>query len=224
MSIKGKMLRALRGLLTQARVEKAEDVGSPFRRIVLGVEKLPVIEPGTKVQVLLPSDEVRTYSPIASTEGLVLLAYRHAPGPGGAWARSVKPGDAVHFIGPQRSLLLPPGPVVMIGDETSVAVAAAYEAAEPGRVVRAVFETGDVDAVREAARFMGLRDVHVSPRGDHAALAEAASAARAGSPDTFIALTGGSELVVGVRAHLRAQGSANVVTKTYWIPGRAGLD
>ena len=223
MSIKGKMLRALSGFLTEARVVKAEDVGSQFRRVVLHAEKpIPSVEPGTKVQVLLPSDEVRTYSPIPSAEGLLLLAYRNAPGPGGAWARSVTAGDVVHFVGPQKSLLLPPGPVVMVGDETSVAVTAAFEAAEPGRVLRAVFEARDVEAVREAAHSVGLRDVHVSARGDHEAISE--SAAGAGSSETIIGLTGGSELVVGVRAQLREKGRPAVVTKTYWSPGRAGLD
>jgi len=40
MSVKGKMLRALSGFLKEARILRAEDVGTDFRRIVLGGEGL----------------------------------------------------------------------------------------------------------------------------------------------------------------------------------------
>ena len=40
----------------------------------------------------------------------------------------------------------------------------------------------------------------------------------------IVALTGGSTLIVAVRDALRRDGVANIKTKTYWIPGRTGLD
>lgn len=224
MSVKGKMLRALSGFLKEARIVRAEEVGTDFRRIVLAGEGTPSPEPGTKVQVLLPSDEVRTWSPIAAPDGLMLLGYVHAPGPGGAWMRTAKAGDRVHFVGPQRSLVLPPGPIILVGDETSVAVAAGYEVQSRGRVVGAIFEAGDPEATRAAAIEVGLRAVHTAPRGDTQGMVEAIIQSRTQAAEAVIALTGGSELVLAVREGLRARGVPDIKTKTYWIPGRSGLD
>lgn len=224
MSVKGKMLRMLGGLLKEASVREAELLGTDFRRIVLSGEGLPTPEPGSKIQVLLPSDEVRTWSPIPSSDGLVLLGYVHAPGPGGAWMRTASVGESVRFVGPQKSLMLPPGPIIHVGDETSVAVAAGYEVHSRGRVVGSIFEAGDPEATQEAATVVGLRAVHASPRGDHRGLIEAVVEARAASAEAVIALTGGAELVLAVREGLRARGVSNIKTKTYWIPGRSGLD
>lgn len=224
MSVKGKLLRMLGGFLKEARVTTTENVGTDFRRLVLSGEGLPTPEPGSKVQVLLPSDEVRTWSPIASSDGLILLGYVHAPGPGGAWMREVTVGAQVHFVGPQRSLVLPPGPLIMVGDETSVAVAAGYEVQSRGRVVASVFEAGDPAATEEAARVAGLRSIHTAPRGDHQAMIEAIVQARAASTEAVIALTGGAHMVLAVREGLRLRGVSGIKTKTYWIPGRSGLD
>ena len=44
------------------------------------------------------------------------------------------------------------------------------------------------------------------------------------SPNAIVALTGGSELVVAVRDALRDAGVRSIKTKTYWIPGKRGLD
>lgn len=224
MSAKGKMLRMLGGLLKEATVREAEMVGTDFRRIVLSGQGFPAPEPGSKVQVLLPKDEVRTWSPLPSPDGLMLLGYVHAPGPGGAWMRAVGVGEKVHFVGPQRSLVLPPGPVILVGDETSVAAAAGYEAGERGRVVAAIFGAGEPAATQEVASAIGLRAVHTAARGDHQALVEAVVQARASSPEAIIGLTGGAELVLAVREGLRLRGVSNIKTKTYWIPGRSGLD
>lgn len=224
MSVKGKMLRMLSGLLKEARIREAQTLGSDFRRIVLSGEGLPTPESGSKVQVLLPSDEVRTWSPIPSPDGLVLLGYVHAPGPGGAWMRAASVGEKVRFVGPQKSLVLPPGPIIHVGDETSVAVAAGYEVPSRGRVVASIFEAGDPGATQEAASAVGLRSVHAFPRGDHPGLVEAVVQARTASAEAVIALTGGAELVLAVREGLRARGVTGITTKTYWIPGRSGLD
>src|SRR5690606_31795974 len=203
------------GFLKEATVRNVQSVGTDFRRLVLSGEGLPTPDPGAKVQVLLPGDEVRTWSPIASSDGLVLLGYLHAPGPGGAWMRTVKDGDRVHFAGPQRSLVLPPGPIILVGDETSVAVAAGYEVQSRGRGVAAVFEAGEPSATAEAAAAVGLRSVHTVARGDHQGMVDAVAQARASSAEAVIALTGGSELVLAVREGLRARGLSDIKTKTY---------
>lgn len=221
-SAKGKLVRWLGGaFLHPTTVTAAEDVGG-FRRLVLRGDA-PKPDAGTKLQLLLPSDDMRTYTPIASNDGIVLLGWKHAGGPGARWLSEVQPGAEVRFVGPQRSLELPAGPVVVVGDETSVAVAASFEAERPGQV-QAVFQAGAVDDVRAAAERVGLTRITVVPRGDVPGTVDAIATARAKAADATVGLTGGSELVVAVRSALRARRLDGIKTKTYWIPGKRGLD
>lgn len=220
-SAKGKLVRFLGGaFLRRAVVAAAEDVGG-FRRLVLRGDG-PASVAGTKLQILLPSDDMRTYSPVASREGIVLLGWKQASGPGARWVSEVEVGAEVRFFGPQHSLELPAGPVTIVGDETSVAVAASFEVERPGQVTT-VLQASTVDDTRAAAERLGLRPLAVVGRGDTAATVEAvvsvATVARG-----VVALTGGSELVLAVRSALRARGITNVKTKTYWVPGKRGLD
>jgi NADPH-dependent ferric siderophore reductase len=222
MSTKGKLVRLLGGaMLHRARVATAEDVGG-FRLVGLRGD-VPKPGAGTKLQILLPSDDMRTYTPIATAEGATLLGWKHAGGPGARWLSELQPGSEARFVGPQRSLELPAGPLVVVGDETSVAVAASFEVERPGRIV-AVFQATDVNDARAAAQRVGLGLATVVERGDVAATVDAVAAARANEPGAVVALTGGSELVLAVRSALRARGIENVKTKTYWIPGKRGLD
>jgi NADPH-dependent ferric siderophore reductase len=223
-SVKGKFLRFGSALLSRANVVACADVGADFRRITMR-GKAARVAPGTKVQLLLPTDDVRTYSPIASREAgeFVLLAWKHAGGPGARWVAEVAVGSEVHFAGPQPSLALPKGPVVIVGDETSVGVAASYEAERPGQV-QAILQAQRPEELRSAAESVGLRPAHVAARDDASGLVEAVVAAHARAPQATLGLTGGSELVVAVRDALRARGIRNVKTKAYWIPGRTGLD
>lgn len=222
-SAKGALLRLFSGvLLRRASLVEVEDVGG-FRRLVARGE-VPPIPAGTKLQVVLPSNDARTYTPIPSPEGFVLLGWRHAAGgPGARWLSEARAGDELSFLGPQRSLALPEGPVVVVGDETSVAVAAAFEAERSGRA-HAVIQAGDADGARAAAASVGLRSVDVVAPGDTAGTAAAVAARLAATPGAAVGLTGGSALVVAVREALRAGGVRDVRAKAYWIPGKAGLD
>src|SRR5690349_13196022 len=99
-SAKGKLVRFLGGaFLRRAVVAAAEDVGS-FRRLVLRGDG-PAPSAGSKLQILLPSDDMRTYSPVASSEGIVLLGWKHASGPGARWVSEAQVGAEVRFFGPQ---------------------------------------------------------------------------------------------------------------------------
>lgn len=220
-SIKGKLTRLFGAFLTRANIASVEDVGG-FRRILLRGE-LPAPRAGTKFQILLPSDDVRTYSPVATPDGVALLGWKHAGGPGARWMSEAKVGEEVRFVGPQRSLELDAGPVILVGDETSVAVASAFEVERTGQV-HAVFQVSAVEDVRAAAVAMGLRQFALVPRGATDAVVDAVLAAREAVPDAKVALTGGSQLVVAIRTALRARGLKDLKTKPYWIPGRAGLD
>jgi NADPH-dependent ferric siderophore reductase len=223
-SVKGKLLRFGSALLQRASVIACHDVGDGFRRITLK-SSASTPAPGTKLQLLLPSDDVRTYSPIASEHAgeLVLLAWKHAGGPGARWASAVAVGSELHFAGPQRSLDLPEGPVVIVGDETSVGVAASYAAARPGQV-HAMLQASAPEALRAAAESVGLRPTQVVSRGETNGLVDAIVTAHASVPNATLALTGGSALIVAVRDAVRARGIRNLKSKAYWIPGKTGLD
>lgn len=221
-SLKGRLVKVLgSAFLSSASVASVDDVGAGFRRIVLRSDARPAA--GTKLQLLLPSDDMRTYSPVTTDAGIELLGFKNAPGPGGTWVRQVKSGDALRFVGPQRSLELPPGPVIVVGDETSVAVAWSFEVARPGQV-HAVIEAGDEGDVRAAADAVGLKQTTVVRRGDVDGAVKAVLAARAASPSASIGLTGGSVMLVAARTALREKGERDLRVKTYWVPGRSGLD
>lgn len=220
-STKGKIARLMSGLLKRATVGEVEDVGG-FRRVVLRCE-LPAFSGGTKVQILLPSDDVRTYTPVRAPGGMVLLGWQQAGGPGSHWLTQARVGDVLPFFGPQRSLELAPGPVVLVGDETSVAAAASLELDRPGQV-HAVIASDAASDVRGAAASIGLHHVEVVSRGKAAEAANLVERRLSTWVDATVALTGGSELVLGVRSALRQSGVRKIKTKTYWIPGKAGLD
>jgi len=221
-SVKGKLIRLVsRVTLERAAVVSAQAIGG-FQRLLLRSD-VRAFSAGAKVQLLLPSDDVRTYTPVASPDGMVLLGWMHAGGPGARWMSSARPGDVLPFVGPQRSLQLDAGPVVLVGDETSVAVAAAFAVERPGQV-HAVIQSDDAAGVRAAAESVGLEKTDVMARGDTAATASAVKARLSLAPNATVALTGGSELVVAVRDALRRDRVRNIKTKTYWIPGKTGLD
>ena len=229
---KGRILSFFGGLvLTEATITHNEALG-PYRRLSLRGEGLQAktFEPGDKLQLLLPGDDVRTYPPITWARGETsLLVYLHGETtPAPRWAKSAAPGDILRFVGPQRSLSLPPGHVVIVGDETSIAVAAAYSLARPAQA-KAVLSVADDDAVRAAAVSVGLpsptlirRDADTSAH--HQAIAAAARAAGAGAAGGSVGLCGGATLIPGVRAALRASGVEGVKVKAYWAPGKVGLD
>lgn len=221
-SNKGRLFRMLSGvLLEQATIVEARHVGG-FRRVRLRSE-VSSFAAGTKIQILLPSDDARTYTPIPTPTGMTLLGWTHAGGPGARWMAELEAGQTFGFVGPQRSLQLAAGPVVLVGDETSVAVAAALAAERPGQV-QAVLQSSELGDIPAAAASVGLERVEVVARGDTAATLARITSALAASPAAQLALTGSAALVVALREALRGAGMRKPATKPYWIAGRVGLD
>jgi NAD(P)H-flavin reductase len=170
-SAKGKILRFRSGVvLRRGTVIAARDIGG-FQRLVVRCERLHVAD-GQTVQNLLPSDDTRTYTPIPSPGGMVLLGWKAAGGPGSHWLSNARPGDELAFVAPQRSLELDAGPVVLVGDETSVAVAAAFATERPGQT-HAVIHADAAFDVRAAADSVGLYKIDVVARGDLHSLVDA---------------------------------------------------
>jgi NADPH-dependent ferric siderophore reductase len=210
-------------LLHAGTVTEVLRLGTSFRRIQVRAPGARGWEPGHKIQVLLPGDDVRTYTPIPAfeEEEMTLLVYLQGNSPASRWAQTVQEGDTMPFLGPQRSLSLPDGPVTLVGDATSIAVAAAYASARPGQAaaIFAVPPTLEVDA---ALASVGLNDARVFRGPVDGALAEAVADAAVVAGGT-IAITGGDALIREVRTALRAR-SVTPRVKAYWIAGRAGLD
>lgn len=220
-SLKGKLVGLFSGMLKHAELVLVQEVGG-FRRLLLRSD-VAGFSAGTKVQLLLPSADMRTYTPIPAPEGMLLLAWTRAGGPGTRWMSSARAGEELRFVGPQRSVELAAGPVVIIGDETSVAVAAAFAAERPGQA-HAIIQAESASDVRAAGESVGLQQMDIVGRGDTVAIVDAVTVQLSTFPSASVALTGGSELVVSVRDALRRAGVRNVKTKAYWIPGRTGLD
>lgn len=222
----------LKPILREARIEHATDVAERFRLLELSSKSLvgPRCAPGDKLQVMIDG-EFRTYTPFgfdAAAGRLSLLAFMHGDGPGARWARSARAGDPVFVFGPRGSVPLRdlPSPTLLVGDETSVAVARAMQELErPGAVV---LEVDDERATRAAAEAIGLRDVSIVARAASDAhvdtLWSAVKAVTQSRP--ALVLTGKAQTIVALRGLARRDGIEYVKqkNKAYWAPGKRGLD
>jgi len=240
---KGLLISALGGLvLREGKVSHAREVSPHFRWITLQGEGLREIDfsPGDKVQVLLPTKDVRTYTPLCwdrqsgTTE---LLLFRNQPHaidpdaahPGTRWIAALQPGDVCRFLGPQRSLALEAnGKAVLFGDETSFAVARALHQAAPG-CIECVFEVGNLAECREVLSALGLSVARcIERRTDGSHLADANDQVQAlltAHSESSLILTGCAQSIQGLVAQRRKAGQVRPKkTKPYWSRGRAGLD
>lgn len=176
---------------------------------------------GDKVQVFLPDIGMRTYTPLRwSLEGTTsFLVFAHGAGPGSRWANEVKAGDEVSFFGPRRSIDVREvaEPLVVFGDETSVALSLALANAKPERRVTAVLEVEDPLEVRGALAACGsLVDARLVSRG-----ALEAAAREVASTGAFPLFTGRAASIQTVKRFVGPQQSK---TKAYWADGKTGLD
>jgi ferric-chelate reductase (NADPH) len=200
-------------LMRDTVVESVSDVGAVFRRATLRGLRAKV-SPGDKIQIYIPDAGTRTYSPFGVRgDSFELALFAHGNGPGSAWVRALKAGDRVRFVGPQGSLGLGDiaGPVALFGDETSFGVAKSLLEARPDATLR--FEVGD--GVKAMADALGFPAESLVPRGDLAAVARDL---RTGT----LVLTGNAKSIQALRA-LLPTGPRQLV-KSYWAPGKTGLD
>ena len=226
---KGRFLRLLGGLvLREGAVREVVELGPRYRLLVVGGLPAAPYQAGDKLQILLPGDDVRTYTPIGFGAETRLLGYLHADTPGPRWFREASVGTPVRFVGPQRSLPLDAGPAVILGDETSIAVAAAYAQARPGETA-AVIVADDLEAARAAAAAVGVSELAVVARaaGPDALLSAARAMITSMHPGqgaergAAVGITGEARLVQVLRDGLRGEAPR---IKTYWAPGKIGLD
>lgn len=228
-SAKGLVLDMLGRLVTRsARASAVRDLGHGLRVITLVGPELRDVAwtPGDKVQVLLPTRDVRTYTP-SRWEGdeLELVAFDHGDAPGSAWSRAIAPGDALRFVGPQRSVRRHAGKrVVLFGDETSFGLAVAFS----GAPLASVFEIGAAPYA-EIVAGLGVADAACVVRapGDRH-LVDVAAAIADGlrtHPGAELVMTGRAQSIRVVRDRLRTLGvGARPANKAYWSVGKSGLD
>lgn len=231
---KGLLLSAIGRLaLTDGAVTHVEALAPTVRRLHVAGPALRAVQAqaGDKLQVLLPSRDVRTLTPIgwdAAAGRCAIIVYVGArptapAAPLPAWARAATVGTPVRFIGPQRSLVLPPAPaaLLIVGDETSIGVAAA--AAHAGHPVTALLEVSDAPALAPVLAALGVSAELVERAagdGHHPHLVGRAQALAVGAP--HVALTGRAQTIQAVRRALRGGAPPRVVP--YWSTGKRGLD
>lgn len=174
---------------------------------------------GDKIQVFFPDVGTRTYSPFAADASgrFELAVFLHDRGPSSAWARGMKIGDRVKFVGPSGSLALSDiaGPVALFGDETSFGVARSLLERCPDAKFR--FEAGA--GCEPILAKLGL-PTDLVPRGDLARVAKEL-AALGGT----LVLTGNARSIQTLRGALKQLGSTQPQkVKSYWAEGKTGLD
>ncbi|MEO8702368.1 MAG: siderophore-interacting protein [Kofleriaceae bacterium] len=231
---KGLLVNALgRLILRESVIRSIHEISEHVRAIELAGEGLKGASwiAGDKLQLLLPSLEMRTYTPVRwdRSGGVTeLVVYHHGETPGARWCRAAKPGDRCRFVGPQRSLRWDPArPALLFGDETSYAVAQALARAATS-TIGFVFEVGstlEADRVFAATK---LEAVTVERGAQDRHLAEVARHVRgvlARQPGTQLLLTGRAQSIQSIRSLLRTDnGPRPDATKAYWAVGKVGLD
>jgi NADPH-dependent ferric siderophore reductase len=229
-SAKGFLLNAIGKLvLRETTIASITELAPTLRAIAIEGASLRDVAwtPGDKIQVLLSSLDVRTYTPVSwdhKTGATKLVVYDHGDSPGASWSRRAKLGDVVKFVGPQRSLSRSSKPCVLFGDETSIGVAVAL-AGRPG--LSAVLEVSSPADVMAALTALGVDSTITCVQ-------RSAGDAHLGECATKLSsqLTGGAELVLTGRAQsikaiqnrLRSSGIRAGSNKAYWSVGKTGLD
>ena len=223
---------AARILLRQGTVTRVTDLPAQLRQI--DIETPPGSwSPGQKVQVHISGRVLRTFTPSGwGDRSVSLLVHRVANTPGTQWADGLSAGAAVRMLGPRSSLELSrlPGAPIMVGDETSVGLAAAWASHGNAPAVASIYECDSPEEMGAALAILKLggAELLVKRDGDDGhldALLKGVVEALSRHPDAPLVLTGRSQTISAVRRHLKA---ANLrptsFVKTYWDPNRTGLD
>ena len=231
----GRLLGSL--FFRQATVTAVSEPGPHFRAFTLSGDALRGVTfgPGDKVQFFIGDDGMRTYTPVRwdSARGTAdFLAYLHGTTPGARWARELREGDACQLFGPRSSLPLTEytGPVLLVGDETSLAVAQSLALARGGDPGLAfLFEVSSASEVGALLPSLGLDAATVIERRPGAAhlgeLADAIAARLRSHPSSRLVMTGQAQSIQALRAQLGERGQKpSGKNKAYWSVGRVGLD
>lgn len=214
-----------------------EAVGSAYRIVTLGGEALREIPwtPGDKIQIQLGGWVQRTYTPMdwdAENGRTRILVYLHADAPGTRWARTLRKGDPCIVFGPRKSIDRSRlrGPVIFLGDETSLGVATALFNHMSAPAAQMLFEVSTIAETKPVVEQLQLDDAHLCARlendGHFAELETHLSALLQMHAAADIVLTGKATSIQRITQLLRQRGigADRRQSKAYWAPGKAGLD
>lgn len=240
---KGFFINALGGLvLREGQVQSVRDLSPRFRWLSVQGDALRNLDwtPGDKAQVLLPSLDVRTFTPMswdraAGTTEFLLFRNQSPTNnaaedrPGTRYIATVAAGDLCRFLGPQRSLAVAAdAPVVLFGDETSFAVARALHSAA-AKPPACVFEVGARSECSDVLTELGLTNaICIERTTDESHLAEVnerLQSSLAARPGSLLLMTGRAQAIQALQSRRRSAGQPRPYkTKAYWSLGKAGLD
>lgn len=185
-------------------------------------------EPGVKIKIHVGDGQLRSYTPAAvdaAAGSMDLVVHVHGESAAGAWARALKVGDDVHFVGPASSMPGPDGPVpwaAFYGDETALGLAEAILAAlEPDTPV-----LGAIEAAPEDCAAIEALPLDAVIRGDSHGDALVAHLADATLPQGpgVVWLSGEASSVLALRQALLDRGLVRkqLRIKPYWsLRGKA---
>ncbi len=223
---------ATRPLTRELIVSTVTDVAEGFRRIDLRASSRLEWEPGQKVQLHVKGFEFRTYTPFDwDGERVALLAALDATGPGTDLIARLAPDDRVSTFGPRGAMKLAgleAGPI-LVGDETSFALAAAWRLGGSHPAAAQVYEVNERSTSSTVCDHLGLGDVVLVERtaddGHLDQLCETVVATVREHPGAPVVLTGKAPTIRAVRGALKDAGlSPAVRVKAHWDPKRSGLD
>ena len=213
------------------------DIDPAFRLVTLGGAALRNVTwtPGDKIQVQLGGWTQRTYTPIdwdGEAGRTRILVYLHAGGPGAHWARTLRPGAPAMLFGPRKSIALAAGdaPVVLLGDETSLGLAAALTHHGAAPIVHVVLEATAPAETAPALAMLGIGGAQVYGRqagdGHVSTLTAALSGLLSRDARTDLVLTGKASTIQRVTRELKASGQSagKRHARAYWADGKVGLD
>jgi ferric-chelate reductase (NADPH) len=216
----------------QLTVGAVVDIAEGFRRADLQSSDSLGFEPGQKVQVHTRGFGFRTYTPFGwAGERVSLLAALHATGPGTANMSALDPGDALWIRGPSRAVDLSRVTTapILIGDETSFALGAAWDRYGAVPATSHLYEVTDYRTSAKACEALGLSRPTLVERCDDDAhfdrLCELAVEVVGAAPTRTVVLTGKAQTIRAIRGALKdASLAPSVRVKTHWDPRRSGLD
>ena len=243
----GLLESALYKLYTRsARVSNIEEIGDAFRIVTLDGKALRGAEwtPGDKIQIQLGGWTQRTYTPMgwdADGGRTRILIYLHTGGhgdpserngPGARWARALRKGDDCVVFGPRKSIRLtdPHATVIVVGDETSLGLAAALADHISAPTVVGLFETSQPDVTARMVERLELQGAALyARRNDDAHFTEMEARLAAllrAHPEAEVILTGRAGAIQRMSKLLKQENVAagRRQSKAYWGPGKTGLD
>ena len=179
---------------------------------------------------LRPRDALRTYSVWNHDGGLELCVLDHGTGgPGARWARALRTGQRVTFGRPEGSFALRDAPYhVFAGEETAaVAFGAMLRALPPGAPAYGVIEVDGPGDRLPLARDLRWEYRDGRPAAASETLVEAVHRLELPPGPGVAYLAGEARTIQMLRRHLVAERGwprQAIRTKSFWAPGRRGLD